>query len=571
MGGTANSFFDRNDSLIADLNNGETFTGKIDISGSLVLTTPDHGMTYEASGTFITQPNQISYKCYGDAGYTDVHVTIGTVVTIIGTKTLPPTNTNFTLNTTTIPGFTNFTAFSLVTALGKHADPVGNNEPLFGELSNMIQSNFLYGKCSKNSTTSANGTKIEFYDDQDHQNLLATFSSTETVAWIEWTTNNKINSDGKQNINIYSISQQNGTFKIAIKYPPSTTSGLKVDPFITTAMYDNLTKDNQNKVNFFSGFNNAIAMSSNGQKLTIDNKSTFTIVLNECINKIYSYAHSAKFNSPRYIYCQFSQTGTILQFYSDQEHTRGIGTFAISNHQKGEYIYKLVLNTDAFMPNNPTMNNIVIFFSANMAKNNSSFVIELVNPNDNAYKTLSLPTNFKSFNNLTFYDVDGNKIVIEKSTTDIFNAATVADGSPDTLSAWVIDYVRKNECTKGNQYESYIYHPFIVIYYESQKITIWNFYNYMTFYIWSGPQPSTTCEISLTEEYRSDTYNSTDSLRNITKITTDTLTVTLPAPITTDQSLSCLYYFCNENPDLSFWAYYIDSYGVKMPFQYDCA
>lgn len=79
LGGTENSFFDNYADLIKALNRGETFTGTINANRVLTL----KSATTTATGTFVKQPNQISYKC---ENYTNIPVTYGTTITIIGKR-----------------------------------------------------------------------------------------------------------------------------------------------------------------------------------------------------------------------------------------------------------------------------------------------------------------------------------------------------------------------------------------------------------------------------------------------------------------------------------------------------
>lgn len=80
--------------LIYALNRGEQFSGTITstLPGSLTL----QSSSLKVTGAFASQPNQISYKCAGDAGYTNVPLKLGTNVTIVGPK-LTPENITITL------------------------------------------------------------------------------------------------------------------------------------------------------------------------------------------------------------------------------------------------------------------------------------------------------------------------------------------------------------------------------------------------------------------------------------------------------------------------------------------
>lgn len=79
LGGIENSHFDHYDDLIKALNMGETFIGTIDANRVLIL----KSATTTATGIFVKQPNQISYKC---ESYTNTPVTYGTTITITGKR-----------------------------------------------------------------------------------------------------------------------------------------------------------------------------------------------------------------------------------------------------------------------------------------------------------------------------------------------------------------------------------------------------------------------------------------------------------------------------------------------------
>lgn len=486
LGGTANSSFDNTTTLLDVINKGETVVGTINSSNALTLASATTAKI--ATGTFVTKPNQISYRCVGDAGYTNISVNPGTFVTITLNKA-------FTIDLTTTTGFANFTNFNLVTASGKQATSSGSIDPLLSELSNMVRSGTIYGKCSQSSTTSANGTKVELYDDQDRKHLLATFTSPETVAWIAWTTNNNTNSDGKLNINILYIAQQNDTFQITIKYPPATTAFLAINPFITLDMYK--SNNSNTSIIFFSKFNAALAISnkdtpSNPRQAAVDNDHIFLPALSDCVNNPYAYIgnnnYAPLFNSPRYIYGKFSNNGATLQLYKDQAYQNGIGTFKLPSPQKGEYIYKLLWHTDAYTPSNSTNDPRVgpngnirywVLFDENIAQNNGSFIIELINPNDRGYKTLSQITDFT---NLTFVDTNNNTVTFTSIVLNRINTIYQCKDNPATTSndSLIEQALDLADNSSGDGYDhSHGYHPRMLMYHTSNKIVCVCSYNNM--------------------------------------------------------------------------------------------
>lgn len=92
LGGTENSEFSNKNDLIGHINSGEKFVGTINSNKVLILKSPTSTTT--ATGTFVTKPNQISYKCAGQVDYyINIPVNYGTTV-IIQTQPYPSATIN---------------------------------------------------------------------------------------------------------------------------------------------------------------------------------------------------------------------------------------------------------------------------------------------------------------------------------------------------------------------------------------------------------------------------------------------------------------------------------------------
>lgn len=431
LGGTANNHFDKNTDLIAALNKGETFTGTITTTapGSLTLINSNKSIT--ATGTFITQVNQISYMLK-NSGYTNIPVKYGAYLIITGTP-LPPQN---------------------------------------------------------------------YY---------------------------------------------------------------KINPFITLNQLNKLRPIDLAKVQYFSMFDAMLAISSlntssTPKNVALDNATSISFFKN--ISKIAIEPYSSinnlapMFNSPRYIYGKFSNNGATLTFYIDTNYKNQIAQFALPNPQPGEYISQLLWRTDAYMPINSTNdpriggdNHIsgVISFDQNVVANIGTIIIELINPNDSAYKTFSQCSNFT---NLAFFDSTGkNSIKFDKSLTDkmttIYNyknnsGIDDSDGrSTDYGDDGSFIYQAITQGAQGHNPLISITSPY------PQKIIIQLNYNIIDVQSETSNNPQGLYITSYQQLAKNQSFELTGPLKNISKITCDSLKnpIIFSAPIT----VPIVLFLFNEN------------------------
>ncbi len=356
-------------------------------------------------------------------------------------------------------------------------------------------------------------------------------------------------------------------------------AGLTINPFVT---FDMITPTS--KVTFFSKFTSAVAVSNldtpdTPNRATVDNLAYFLQSLSDCVNNSYSSDGSPKFKDKRYIYGQFSNDGATLQLYTDQPHTEIVGTFSLPTHKAKEYISKLFWYTDAYTamdrtndpkvdPNNGNINYFVEF-NKDIALGNGKFTIELINPNDNAYKELS---QIADFTNLTFEYTDNKSITVEKATTDSLNTIYNGKNNPATINPAItpndyrarIDTLVKQALANPQQpnldyahtdFLSNYYGPKILISFVSQQIKIEAYYNVM----WVGlvAADSGLCTISYVKRNKYETYSF--NAVNLKKIKSTVLN----APIVKDQLLFYLDAgFDNSNAQVA----YISKNDPSNPF-----
>lgn len=342
---------------------------------------------------------------------------------------------------------------------------------------------------------------------------------------------------------------------------------LEINPFLTFDMVSNTTG-----VTFFSKFNAALALSNldtpkTPRQAAVNNPAYFFPALSDCVNKIYGPGNDYKplFNS-RYIYGFFSNHGATLELYKDIARTEEIGTFTLPSPQSGEYISKLLWNTDAHVPLSNLSKNIDstkkekvdpngnirywLTFDKGIAQSTNLVTIKLINPNDNAYKELSQITDFTG---LAFTDTNNKSVQISlpiaAKLKTIYSykdnpAANVPPISPykSTDDPNIVLAVQAFTLAADGSYGStdsysYGYNPAIqFIYYNNQieMILCWN-----VFHLTIGADEST----ATTQELAHIEYQTlqTEELKNIAKITANSKAILLNAPLL---PIQVLFNFC---------------------------
>ncbi len=550
LGGSANSHVNDPTLLIEHLNNGETFTGTIVNGGVLTL----KSATATVTGTFKTNPVQISYMCNG-TGYTNIPVFPGATITIIGTKTPQPITIKISapLNDFVLGGTKN-SYVNDPTLLIKH---LNNGETFTG-------------------TIEPNGS-------------LTLKSATATVTGTFETKVNQI-SYKCDNTGYINVPVTLGATVTIIGMP---SSGIhQIDPFVITLdVYKGLISTDKASVTFFSRFDAVLALSnydtpSDPRQANADNPAYFLQSLSDCVNNAYNYDGnnllSPKFNDKRYIYGQFSNGGKTLQLYKDSDHSEIIGTFSLPNQKHpNEYIQKLLWHTDAHIPPHATTDSRVdpngnvrywvTFDDQNAAILGGKIVIELINPNDSAYKELSQITDFTG---LTLADSDNTKVTIdsniEKRIHDIFYTAMDGYDNEDLiLNAY------DQPCSGYGKHYSEPYNPRILIY-TNKDLFFELSYNVMYVEAKTNNLPLIDCEqcnIHYQEQPRGENWiQDIKSLKNISSIICNGApTLKLIAPILIPQVL--FYFNDNFNPNDGIeteWKKHFDSYSGIFPCSKGC-
>lgn len=341
-----------------------------------------------------------------------------------------------------------------------------------------------------------------------------------------------------------------------------TVTNYQINPFVMLKHLEKLNATELTKVTYFSTFNAALAISSlntptNNRTVSLDNASSqaFFGYLNKTATEAYSSTNknAPMFNAPRYIYGKFSQNGAVLTFYTDKDYTTLIANFALPNPQQGEYISTLLWHTDAYLPKNTTNDPKIVSdgyiagsipFFKKIATNNSAITLELVNPNDTAYKQFSQCSNFT---NLAFWDsTEKNSINFDSSATNRTNIIYNCKDTQSYSNGIIINNFLKGQGGPYSDHEGFSlgYQPSVIIVaYSLKNILIRDNYNVMYIDYSHGVILDTT--VTYQEQTRGEYYQGIEkgSLINIAKITGDFFKepIILQAPIIPNNFI--LFYF----------------------------
>lgn len=194
--GDSVSFFEHPNQLVNALNDGQTFTGTI-TNGALTLKNKDATKYLQSTtGKFNGFPKQILYTTPDHA----TPVENGDTVILIGSNYNPPillTIDPFKLSDrTTYKNFNQFITFNIISSSGPVYTPAAEKNTLFAFIKKLSQccsvgyahNRYLYGI--------NNGTVLNFFSDQQHANLIATFTLTTSmtsgkITALNWTTDNE--------------------------------------------------------------------------------------------------------------------------------------------------------------------------------------------------------------------------------------------------------------------------------------------------------------------------------------------------------------------------------------------
>ena len=364
LGGITNSSFDNATALLDVINKGETVVGTINSSNALTFASATTAKI--ATGTFVTKPNQISYRCVGDAGYTNIPVNPGTFVTITLNKVSNFTiNPFLTLDMVEVP-FRFFYKFDNIYAISSNSKTVSAENDLFfcdslfsiannayeyigdnkySPLFDLDTSRCIYGQFSDNGAT------LRFYKDQAHTNGIGTFAlqspqAGEYISQLFWHTDAYIPTNPTKDPRVGSdghisgivqfdkiIAQSNGSIMIKLINPNDETykilSGITDFTGLTfydiyannvaltnNVVVDKVTTDTLNRAisNDLKSNSDLILQAMYNPALYFDkNWDYFVHYSNEYNPRIMIYSQSEKFifdMNYNYMYIQLEETGS---------------------------------------------------------------------------------------------------------------------------------------------------------------------------------------------------------------------------------------------------------------------